>query len=266
MPKILITNDDGIHAPGIRHLYEAMKGLGEIVVVAPSEERSATSLSITLRSPLRIDPHWGVANVWSVNGTPADCVKMALSVVLDSPPDLLVSGINRGTNAGRNVLYSGTVAAAIEGSLHDIPSIAFSCWDYFEPNYEAFLQHTRKIASHVLENNVKKGTLLNVNFPSKNGVCLGVKMTHQGRQYWAENPDKRSHPGEGHHYFWLGAKLAEFEEVEDCDISWLKKGYATVVPLQVNEMTDTEHLLAHREPLEGLFLQDVSQVPISKSV
>lgn len=253
MYKILITNDDGIHAPGIRHLYNAMQPLGEVFVVAPSEERSATSLSITLRSPLRVDPQWGKPNVWSVSGTPADSVKMALTVVLDSPPDLIVSGMNRGSNAGRNVLYSGTVAAAIEGAMHEIPSIAFSCYDYFDPDYASFESHATKIASHALEHKMRKGTLLNVTFPSKEFPYKGLKMTHQGQEYWAENPDERHHPNERHPYFWLGARLAQFEEEEDCDISWLKKGYATVVPLQVNELTDREHLEFARASLEGLF-------------
>jgi 5'-nucleotidase len=254
MAKILVTNDDGIHAPGIRHLWKAMKTVGEVIVVAPSEERSATSLSITLRNPLKVDSHWGENNVWSVSGTPADCVKMALSVIMDSPPDLIVSGINRGSNAGRNALYSGTVAAAIEGALHDIPSIAFSCFDYFDPNYSAYEFHTCQIARYALNKPLKKGTVLNVNFPSKEIPYKGLKMTHQGREYWAENPDKRDHPGERHAYFWLGAKLAQFDEIEDCDISWLKQGFATVVPLQVNELTDREHVKENRDELEKFFL------------
>ena len=139
-PYILVTNDDGVYAPGIKHLWKALAQFADVVVVAPSSEQSAVSLSITIRHPLRIEKiEWPWANhtpVWSINGTPADCVKLALSVILPHPPQLIVSGLNRGNNAGRNVLYSGTVAAVIEGVMHNIPGIAFSVTDYAKPDYE----------------------------------------------------------------------------------------------------------------------------------
>lgn len=254
-PKILITNDDGVNASGIRHLWDTLKNIGDLIVVAPHQEQSATSLSITLRSPLRVERvewHNG-ANVWSVNGTPADCVKMGMNVVLDSPPDLIVSGINRGTNAGRNVLYSGTVAATVESVLQGIPAIAFSCFDYFDTDYTITHPHIPQIVRHVLECPLPLGTLLNVNFPSKSFKEIqGYKMTHQGKQYWAENLSERSHPAENHTYYWLGARLAEFDEIEDCDISWLKKGYIAAVPIHVNELTDRSHLNAQREAFDRL--------------
>src|SRR5262245_14985477 len=138
-PHILITNDDGIHAPGIKHLWKALQDIAQVTVIAPAAEQSAVSLSITIRNPLKIDKvTWSEGTeVWSVSGTPADCVKLGLSVLLQNPPNLIVSGINKGNNAGRNMLYSGTVAAVIEGIMHDIPGIAFSCKDYVQPDYQA---------------------------------------------------------------------------------------------------------------------------------
>lgn len=252
-PRILITNDDGVHAPGIRHLWQAVKDYADIIVVAPTVEQSGVGLSITIREPLRIEEvEWSNSQkVWSVNGTPADCVKMALTVMLETNPDLIISGINRGTNAGRNVLYSGTVAATIEGALHGVPSIAFSCVDYHEPAYDAAGPHVLPIIKHVLENPLPSGTLLNVNFPAVNNAEVkGYKMTRMGKQYWKEDPDERLHPAGGHSYYWLGASLAKFDEEEDCDISWLEKGYIAAVPVNVGQMTDEQHLSARRSHFE----------------
>jgi len=244
-PHILITNDDGILAPGIKHLWSALREIAEITVVAPLLEQSAAGLSITIRSPLRLESlDWpeGI-KVWGVSGTPTDCVKLGLSVVVETRPDLIVSGINRGTNAGRNVLYSGTVAGVIEGVMNDIPGIAFSCSDFTHPDYQTAEKHIPKIVEYVLAHPLSKGTLLNVNFPSKDHTTIkGLKLTRQGKERWIENPDKRLHPMEGHTYYWLGAKIVECDEHEDSDISWLKKGYIAAVPVHVGELTDHLHL------------------------
>jgi 5'-nucleotidase len=255
-PRILITNDDGINAPGIRHLFSALKEIADVTVIAPAQEQSATSLSITLRNPLMVQKqHWDdQSQVYSVTGTPADCVKMGISVILDKEPDLIVSGINRGTNAGRNLLYSGTVAGCIEAALHGLPAIAFSCHDYWDTDYAVAEKHVPKILQHVLEHPLPTGTLLNVNFPSKElqGV-KGYKMSRQGREYWRENPAERSHPAENHTYYWLGAKLATFDEHEESDVSWLRKGYITAVPVHVDELTDHEQVKTRRDHFERLF-------------
>lgn len=266
-PKILITNDDGIHAPGIRHLWNALKDFADLVVCAPLAEQSAVGLSITIRHPLHIQKiNWHApvslyhntnehvdAVTWAVNGTPADCVKLGLSVIFDEAPDLVVSGINRGTNAGRNVLYSGTVAGAIESVMQGIPAIAFSCRDFMEPNYELYEKEIPLIVKHALENPLPQGTLLNVNFPDKSFTEVkGFRMTRQGKELWMENPDKRTHPAEGSEYYWLGAKIAQFEEHEESDITWLKKGYITAVPVHVSELTDHGHLEAHRVSFANL--------------
>ncbi len=256
-PNILITNDDGIHAPGIRVLYESLKNMANVTVVAPSKEQSATSMSITIRDPLQIEKHpWeSGAHIYSSTGTPADCVKLGISVILKKKPDFVISGINRGTNAGRNLLYSGTVAGAIEGVLQGVPSIAFSCHDFTDPDYALVGTYVPRVIQHVLEHPLPEGTLLNVNFPSKDHVGIrGIKMTRQGKGMWAEDPLERPHPVGEFNYYWLGARILEFDEVEDCDITWIKKGYAAAVPVHVGELTDHVHLNARRSQFEQHFM------------
>lgn len=252
-PKILITNDDGLFAPGIKELWKALSHIADVTVVAPVTEQSAVGLSITIRAPLKIETFtWsGSTKVWGVNGTPADCVKMGLSVILDKQPDLIVSGINRGSNAGRNLLYSGTVAGAIEGVMHGVPSIAFSCCDTDDSAYNRAGEHIPKIVNYVLNHPLSHGTLLNVSFPLKDHPEIkGFKLTRQGKELWMENPQKRSHPTENQTYYWLGARVQEYDEEHDCDISWLSKGYITAVPVHVGELTDHRHLEKHRTHFE----------------
>ncbi|MCB1111885.1 MAG: 5'/3'-nucleotidase SurE [Chlamydiales bacterium] len=257
-PKILITNDDGIHAPGIRHLWQALRDFADLYVIAPASEQSAVGLSITIRNPLHIQKvDWGEnAQAWSVSGTPADCVKLALSVILDSPPDIIVSGINRGSNAGRNILYSGTVAGAMEAVMHDIPGIAFSCRDYLEPGYHHVEQYIPSVVEYLLNNPLPRGTLLNVNFPENTHLGIkGFKMTRQGLELWGENPDQRHHPAEGSSYYWMGARIREFEEHADSDIRWLKNGYMTAVPIHIGELTHTEEFEKRKEAFDQLFCE-----------
>lgn len=254
-PYILISNDDGIHAPGIKHLWNCLKDFADVIVVAPDREQSAVGLSITLRQPLHLETYRWENNesIYAINGTPADCIKMALTVILKRKPDLIVSGINRGTNAGRNILYSGTVAATIEGTMQNIPSIAFSCYDYHEyPNYEVVEDYIPSIVNHVLEHPLSPGVLLNVNFPSKKHEIQGIKLASQGMQYWAENPDQRAHPAEGKDYYWLGARLKEFDEDENSDIHLLKHGYITAVPVQVHQLTDYSYLNERKDAFDKL--------------
>lgn len=258
-PFILVTNDDGVHAPGIKHLWKALLEFADVMVVAPANEQSAVSLSITIREPLHIERiNWPIADakVWSVNGTPADCVKLALNVILPHTPQLIVSGINRGSNAGRNILYSGTVAAVIEGVLHNIPGIAFSVSDYFNASYVEAENYISPIIQYILEHPLPSGTFLNVNFPKQmhNGL-KGIRFTKQGKEYWAENPEKREHPAEGSHYYWLGAKLAQFNEMSDTDIAWLREGYATAVPIHISDLTHHQHVEQQRQKFESFVNQ-----------
>lgn len=253
-PKILITNDDGIQSAGIKHLWKAIKEVADVIVVAPVMEQSAVGLSITIRRPLfieKVDWHPDCP-VYSVNGTPADCIKMALTVLLDEKPDLIISGINRGGNAGRNVLYSGTVAAVIEGAMRNIPGIAISLDEFVQPSYEHMKPYIPALIDYVRMHPLPKGSFLNVNFPSQihHQEIKGFKLTKQGKQYWAEDPEERKHPAEGHSYFWLGSKLSKFEEAEDSDIKWLEKGYVTAVPILVGDMTEHSYVQAQRHTFE----------------
>lgn len=257
-PKILITNDDGIHAPGIRHLWNSLRELADVVVIAPATDQSAVSLSITLRQPLNIQKvFWDDSSpAWSVNGTPADCVKLGLTVILEEPPDLIVSGINRGTNSGSNVLYSGTVAGAIEGILHQIPSIAFSCHDFFDPDFQQAENSISQIVDYIMQHPLPLGTLLNVNFPAKeHGKPKGIKMTRQGKRYWKEKPAKRDHPSEGHSYYWLGTELYQCEEHTDSDVYWLDQGFVTAVPVHVGELTDHVHMSKNKDHFDAWFVR-----------
>lgn len=255
-PRILITNDDGIHAPGIRALWNALKDFAEIIIVAPSTERSGAGLSITVHHPLRLDRvDWGEGvEAWSATGTPADCVKLALTFCYSTPPDLIVSGINRGSNAGRNILYSGTVGGVIEGIMHDIPGIAFSCHSFHRPNYKEAEEYILPIVQHVLETALPHGTLLNVNFPDTyERAIAGMKMTRQGRGMWVENPDRRSHPADDHYYYWIGLKPCAVEEIPDSDTAFLEQGFITAVPVHVAELTDHHQILVRKDSFEKIF-------------
>jgi len=257
-PHILITNDDGVHAPGIKHLWNALKPVADLTVVAPAFEQSCVGLSTTLRMPLRLEKivTWnnGEEAIWSVDGTPADCIKIALHAVLKSKPDLVVSGINRGGNMGQSALYSGTVAATIESAIQNIPAIAFSCNDFkLQPNYELAAQHTPHFVEYVLAHPLPNGTILNVNFPGQElGDYKGIKMTTQGKDWWGEEPDRREHPEEGH-YYWLGGKLRVCDAEEENDGIWLRRGYITAVPIHVKDLTDHKHLACSREHFENHF-------------
>lgn len=253
-PKILITNDDGINAPGIRELWQSLKSFADVTIVAPAQEQSAVGLSVTLRHPLLIEENhqFEKTPAWAVTGTPADCVKMALKVLLESPPDLIVSGINRGCNAGRNVLYSGTVGGVIEGTLQGIPGIAFSCRDYFSPEYQEAGGHVPVLVNHILNHPLPEGTLLNVNFPYKKhqGKIKGIKLAKQGKSFFGENLEQRHHPAGGHPYYWLGIKLCDFQEDSESDVALLEKGYIAAVPIHINTLTDEKHFEAHKTHFE----------------
>lgn len=253
-PRILITNDDGIDAPGIRHLWKALSGIGELIIIAPTTQRSGAGMCLTIDQPLFIhDVRWETGTrAWKINGTPADCIRFALSVLLDSPPDLIVSGINRGANSGRNVLYSGTVGGVMEGTLRGICGIAFSCENFINPDYGSVEKYVRQLTLHYLENPMPHGTLLNVNFPDRLEI-KGIKMASQGRGYWIENPEKRLHPDGDIHYYWHGLKWGHHDEHEESDVSLLKEGYATVVPIQVTEMTDHHFLSNQKESFDKKF-------------
>lgn len=252
-PKILVTNDDGITAPGLRHLWEALVDVADLYIIAPVIEQSGVGLALTLRKPIQILPvAWEKGTpAWKVTGTPADCVRMGMSVILDIKPDLIVSGINRGSNSGRNVLYSGTIGGVIEGVLRNVPGIAFSCCNYTDPDYTKAVPFIVPLVKHVLEHPLPNGTLLNVNFPDEKEI-LGVKLARQGRGFWIESPDKRVHP-EGHTYYWHGGKWHELDEQVDSDVQLLREGYAAAVPIHISELTDLLHYQERKEHFDKAF-------------
>lgn len=238
-PFLLITNDDGINAPGIKHLWQAVHEFADVAIVAPHAEKSGCGLSITWTKPLHIRPFsWDKSTpAWSLNGTPADCVKMALAVLLDRKPDMIISGINRGSNSGRTVLYSGTIGGVIEGALKGIPGIAFSFSDFDEPPLAATKKYIFPLISYFLKHPLPHGTLLNVNFPynCKEGI-KGIKIARQGKSYWQEAPEKRIHP-EGLPYYWLGGAWGAVGEDPLSDVAYLDQGYIAAAPIHVGELT-----------------------------
>lgn len=255
-PYILVTNDDGIFAPGIKHLWEALIPFADVTVVAPANEQSGVGCSLTIRRPLHIQsiPWHNGHYAWKVDGTPVDCVKMAINTVMDRLPDLICSGINLGANHGRNFLFSGTVGAAIEGCMRGIPAVAFSAYNMSEPNFEGAAAYVPDIVKHLLESPLKPHTLLNVNFPDcASSDIQGLKLTRHGRQYWIENLAKRQHPAHDHTYYWMGCKLIEMDEHDDCDVKWMEKGYIAAVPIELHDLTHYEEIKQRKQSFEQLF-------------
>jgi 5'-nucleotidase len=235
-PLILVSNDDGITAPGIRALVEAVQPLGDVVIVAPDSPQSGMGHAVTISKPLRLDQIrtdiYGELQAWQCSGTPADCVKLAVSKVLHRKPDLLVSGINHGSNSSINVIYSGTMSAAVEGAIESIPSVGFSLLDY---SYDADFSYAKKVAhtvaQNILSNGLPKGTLLNVNIPKlKEADSKGIKVCRQALAKWEEEFDERKDPN-GRTYYWLTGKFVNYDKGEDTDEWALQNGYVSLVPV-----------------------------------
>ncbi len=235
-PIILITNDDDITSPGIRSLVEAVKGLGKVVVVAPDKPQSGMGHAITIGSPLRLNrvQLFGDIESWQTSGTPVDCVKIAVDKILHRKPDICISGINHGANHSINVIYSGTMSAAMEASIEGIPSIGFSLLDYrYEADMEPAKHFARKIVSSILsQKKVDKHLLLNVNIPS---VPLkeikGIKICKQAYAKYDEDFDERIDP-HGKKYYWLTGEFKNFDKSKDTDVWALQNNYVSVVPVQ----------------------------------
>lgn len=253
-PKILITNDDGIQAKGLWHLWHALADKADVTIVAPSVQRSGASLALTLHKPLTIHPAPWTNSIpaWKINGTPADCVRFGLRVLMEQKPDIILSGINHGSNAGRNVLYSGTIGGVVEGMLRGIPGIAFSSTDFENPRFELAEPYIWPIVQHILEHPLSLGTILNINFPSNFEKFKGMKLARQGKGLWVEDPDRRIHP-DGQPYFWQGGKWAHHEEPEESDVALLEEGYITAVPIHVEELTDHSFIKERKDHFESHF-------------
>ena len=237
-PLILVTNDDGITAPGLRALIRYMKEIGEVVVVAPDSAQSGMGHAITLDSALfvveeDIDRDNVIFNEYSCSGTPADCVKLALQELLDRKPDICVSGINHGSNSSINVIYSGTMSAAIEAGIEGIPAIGFSLCDYsWEADFEPAGEYIKKIVTEALEMGIPKGVVLNVNIPKASKEEIrGIKVCRQARANWKEKFDKRTNPM-GKNYYWLTGEFELLDKGEDTDEWALANNYISVVPTQ----------------------------------
>lgn len=236
-PLILVSNDDGITSLGIRTLVEVMQELGEVVVVAPDSPQSGMGHAITIGEPLRLHatPIFEGVKAYECSGTPADCVKLGKHYVLkDRTPDLVVSGINHGSNTSISVLYSGTMSAAIEGAIEGIPSIGFSLCDFAsDADFSHVRPYVKQIASNVLANGLPKGVALNVNFPKKSEETLkGVRICRQTNGKWQEEFDKRKDP-HGRSYFWLSGNFVNFDAGQEDTCEWaLENNYVSVVPCQ----------------------------------
>ena len=248
--KILITNDDGIFAPGIRALWEAMCEIGDPIVIAPDTEQSAVGHAITLTDPLRVVPvrRSGGFEGFAVSGTPSDCTKIAIKSILDEKPDLLISGINSGSNVGNNIIYSGTISAATEGTMLGIPSIAISLDSYKSDDYRVAKMAAIDMANHVLRHGVPQGTLLNVNVPyCLPGEIKGVKITRQGTQYFKDEFDKRTDP-RGRTYYWMKGNVVDKDESIEFDGKAVSEKYISVTPIHFNVTND-----AYMDELKGQF-------------
>jgi len=258
--KVLLANDDGVFAPGIKALYNGLKDIVDIVVVAPDSQRSASGHGITLTEPLRFvgeDLYCDGAETYAVNGTPVDCVKLAVNTLLETKPDLLISGINLGENTGCNLIYSGTVAAAIEGAILGIPSVALSLTTYTDPTFVYSVELAKKIVSYLKDNPIEK-LLLNINIPSLPEDEVGdIVLTSQGNARFFEKFQERKDPG-GRDYYWLSGEKIDISNSITVDEGAILNKMVSVTPLRY-DMTDysfldkdkSEEVISSREELNS---------------
>jgi len=234
-PIILITNDDGITAPGIRNLVEAVRDLGKIVVVAPDKPQSGMGHAITIGTPLRMHKINAFDDVeaWQCSGTPVDCVKLAVDKVLHRKPDLCLSGINHGANHSINVIYSGTMSAAVEAAIESIPSVGFSLLDYnIEADFSGSRKFVRAIVEKLLKKKLDKHMVLNVNIPAVPAELIkGIKVCRQAYAKYEEDFIERNDPN-GRRYYWLTGEFVNFDKGRDTDVWALANHYVSVVPVQ----------------------------------
>ena len=244
-PLILVTNDDGISAPGLRSLISVMNKLGDVVVVAPDTPQSGMGHAITVNSTLEcnsIKVDSGPQKEYSCSGTPADCIKLGINEILNRKPDICVSGINHGSNSSINVIYSGTMSAALEASIEGIPAIGFSLLDYrWEANFDSLKNYIEKITLTALKEGIPKGNALNVNFPKlKEKEIKGIKICRQAKAYWIEKFDKRTNP-QGKEYYWLTGEFINEDNGINTDEWALNSGYISIVPVKF-DMTDHHNI------------------------
>jgi len=269
-PLILVTNDDGITSPGIIALVEAMKELGDVIVIAPDKPQSGVGHAITINATLRLykTKYHNVPEEYSLSGTPVDCVKMATDKILTRKPDLIVSGINHGSNLSINVIYSGTMSAAVEGAIDGIPSVGFSLMDYsIDADFSASKEVAKVVARNMLANGLPKGICLNVNIPPlKHSELKGIKVCRQAKADWKEVFDERKDPY-GRSYYWLTGEFIDMEPGnKDTDVWAVKHNYASVVPVQfdLTGYSALRGLEKWKMKLESLKIKVSSPKPKSK--
>lgn len=235
-PVILVTNDDGVSAPGIKNLVEAVKEFGKIVVVAPDKPQSGMGHAITIGQPLRlqkVEPLFDKVETWSCTGTPVDCVKLAVDKVLRRKPDLCLSGINHGANHSINVIYSGTMSAALEASIESIPSAGFSLLDTsIDADFTGAREYVKLLVKKMLSTDFDKHTVLNVNIPAVAPELLkGFKICKQAYAKYEEDFIERDDP-HGRKYYWLTGQFVNFDNDKDTDVWALDNNFVSVVPVQ----------------------------------
>ena len=244
MHTILITNDDGIHSPGLLALKESLAPLGRIVIVAPDRDNSAISHALTMNRPLRlikIDD-----DIFTLDGTPTDCVSISLGIVLDRAPELLVSGINSGPNIGDDITYSGTVSAAIEGTMYAVPSIAVSMAGELPLDYAKADKMIRELAERVIAHGLPAATLMNVNFPAAAKI-QGVRITRQGRRIWKQAVQEVNDP-RGRVHYWIGGGTPLLDSGKDTDVRALGEGYVSISPIHL-DLTNHEGISYFKDDL-----------------
>ncbi len=236
--KILLTNDDSIHAKGLAELWSALKEIADVIVVAPDRERSATGHGITMDVPLRAEkaPTFN-GKAWVVNGTPADCVKLAINCLLKDKPDLVIAGINRGPNLGNDIFYSGTVSGAMEGMILGFPAVAVSVTEYLNPDYRYAASFIRKLVPKFLETGICMDTLLNINVPSLPPQDIqGVKITRLGNRKYINSFETRVDP-RGRSYYWLGGDVVDVidgSSERDTDVASIKGNNVSITPIKID--------------------------------
>ncbi|MCM1483544.1 MAG: 5'/3'-nucleotidase SurE [Muribaculaceae bacterium] len=236
-PIILVSNDDGINAPGLRYLIQCISGLGRIIAVAPDAPRSGQSSAITVESPLRITKHedFAGAAMYSVNGTPVDCIKLAMHTILPDKPDIMVCGINHGSNAGNSVLYSGTMGAVMEACTLGIPAIGYSLLHHsWSADFSGCTTIINAINTAVMASGLPQGVCMNVNIPAR-CVPKGIKVVRAARGYWTDEYRDYTTPS-GAPFYWLTGRFINQEpDSDETDLYWLDREYATVVPVSIDQ-------------------------------
>lgn len=232
-PLLLVTNDDGVDSHGLKTLSDALKRLGDVLIVAPLTEQSAISHSLSLRKPLRLERR--AKNLYVIDGTPTDCINIAVNFILKGKrPDILFSGINKGPNMGDDVHYSGTVSAAVEGGIFGIPSVAISTASFSDFKFRAAADFAVRLAGEVLKKGLPKDVILNVNVPNiPSGKIKGYRVTFQGKKNYSNITNENTDP-RGDRYYWLSGEEAGFEDIPGSDCNAVADGYVSITPIRVN--------------------------------